>query len=81
MRLVALLFAVPALAVAQIQPGLWEVTGKIQGGNIPAAQIQMQNQKMTEEQRKAAGSALSAMSPEMARKTSGPDGRNAARAA
>jgi Protein of unknown function (DUF3617) len=60
-----LLVAAPALTSAQLQPGLWEVTGKIQGGNNPAAQVQMQNQKMTEEQRKAAASAVSAMPPEM----------------
>jgi Protein of unknown function (DUF3617) len=61
----ALMSAMPSLTAAQLQPGLWEVTGKIQGGNNPVAQIQAQNQKMTDEQRKAAGSAQSILSPEM----------------
>lgn len=49
---------------AQLKPGLWEVTGKIQGGNSPIAQAQEKSGGLTPEQLKAAQS-MPKMSPEM----------------
>jgi Protein of unknown function (DUF3617) len=49
---------------AQIKPGLWEVTGKIQGSTNPIAQAQEKSGGLTPEQLKAAQS-MPKMSPEM----------------
>jgi hypothetical protein len=44
---------IPTLCGAQIKPGLWETTGKVQGGKHPLAQIQKDNANATPEQRQA----------------------------
>lgn len=51
-------------SAAQIKPGLWEVTGKIQDGNSPIAQAREKSGGLTPEQLKAAQS-MPKMSPEM----------------
>jgi hypothetical protein len=55
---------IPNTAIAQVKPGLWEVTGKIQGGKNPLSQIQQNNAKLTPEQAKAS-QGVPQMSPEM----------------
>lgn len=52
------------VALAQIKPGLWEVSGKFQGGQGPLQAINQSNAKMTPEQAKAMQN-MPRMTPEM----------------